>query len=59
MVEHADADVRLHLDGRAEEADPPQEPADDHDHDDVHDGQAQMVQQKVHGEGHLDPVIEH
>ena len=58
VVEHADADVRLHLDGGAEEAHPPQEPADDHDHDDVHDGQTQLIQQKVHGEGHSGAFIE-
>ena len=61
MVEHLVPQASLHLDGRAEDADPPQKAAHHHGDDDPHHGQADPVQQEVQVEGeplsvHLHPA---
>ena len=61
VVEHLVPQAGLHLDGRAEDADPPQKAAHHHGDDDPHHGQADPVQQEVQVEGeplsvHLHPA---
>ena len=51
VVEHLVAQVGLHLDGRAENAHPPQKAAEYHGDDNPHHGQADAVQQEVHVKG--------
>ena len=50
-VEHTPAQVGLHLDARAEEADAPEETPDRHEYDDDDHGQADAIQQKIHVKG--------
>ena len=63
-VEHPSAEIGLHLDARAKEADTPEEPPDGHADDDEDHGQADFVQQKVHIKGvrnavHQNPALVH
>ena len=58
-VEHPSAEIRLHLDARAEEADTPEEPPKGHADDDEDHGQADFVQQKVHIKDQLGAVHDH
>ena len=56
MVEHIVTQVRLHLDGGAEDAHTPTEPADDHGQDHPDQGHTDLVQQEVHVEGHFHAI---
>ena len=58
-VEHPPAEIGLHLDARAEEADTPEEPPEGHADDDEDHGQADLIQQKVHVEDQLGTVHDH
>ena len=51
MVEHPAAQVGFHLDGGAEEADAPEEPAHHHHQDGQDQGKTDLVQQEIHIEG--------
>ena len=58
-VKHPPAEVGLHLDARAEEADTPEEASDGHADDDGDHGQADLIQQKVHVKDQLGTVHDH
>ena len=59
VVEHLVSDVRLHLDGGAEDAHAPQKAPDHDGQDDPHHGHTDPVQQEVHVKDDFHAVHQH